>query len=69
MHGGFKVVRLGEDILSLSSDNEGCEIVKSFDGHASLAYGADWSRSPETVERSLIASCSFYDHAMHVWRV
>jgi len=45
MHGGFKVVRLGEDILSLSSDNEGCEIVKSFDGHASLAYGADWSHS------------------------
>lgn len=34
-----------------------------------LAYGADWSRLPsEDGAGSLITTCSFYDHTMHVWR-
>ena len=39
-----------------------------FEGHKSLAYGADWSRLPEKNSENLVASCSFYDHAMHLWR-
>ncbi|WVF67097.1 hypothetical protein IAT40_001842 [Kwoniella sp. CBS 6097] len=82
MHDNFKVVRLGAPLLSHSDEGgsgEGREdawkIVKVFEAHESLAYGADWSRLPfrrrsdsADVEESLIASCSFYDHAMHLWR-
>lgn len=46
----------------------GWEIVKRFDGHHSLAYGADWSRAELDKADSLISTCSFYDHEMHIWR-
>ncbi|KAF8216236.1 WD40-repeat-containing domain protein, partial [Mycena galopus ATCC 62051] len=40
MHDGFKIVRFDEcDGAKL----DGGEVVKRFDSHASLAYGADWS--------------------------
>ena len=42
--------------------------VGRFDEHGSLAYGVDWSRLPASQGGSLVASCSFYDHAMHMWR-
>lgn len=54
MHGGFAVVDMMEK----------AEIVKTFPG--TLGYGADWCRREE--EESLVATCSFYDHAMHLWR-
>ncbi|KAG2350359.1 WD-40 repeat-containing protein [Suillus weaverae] len=62
MHDGFKVVKAhhGEDVT--------WEIVKRFDDHKSLAYGADWSFAPPGVGgETLIASCSFYDHMLHLW--
>ncbi|OCF39592.1 WD40 repeat domain 85 [Kwoniella heveanensis CBS 569] len=96
MHDNFKIVRLDPSLLSHFDDNDismsigghgdvdaksGWEIVKQFEAHDSLAYGADWSRLPGRsdsigagvdrdcpAEGSLIASCSFYDHAMHLWR-
>lgn len=38
-------------------------ITTSFLDHESMAYGADWSfQHPD-----FIASCSFYDHVMHLW--
>lgn len=37
-----------------------------YTGHTSIAYGVDWLlRSNGT---PLIASCSFYDKLLHVWR-
>ncbi|WVQ74488.1 hypothetical protein IAR50_004089 [Cryptococcus sp. DSM 104548] len=71
MHDGFKVVRLSEAVVGQEwgsvGDDDG-EVVKTFEAHESLAYGADWSRLPLQNEESVIATCSFYDHAMHMWR-
>ncbi|KAL0075536.1 hypothetical protein J3Q64DRAFT_1811615 [Phycomyces blakesleeanus] len=39
------------------------EIVNSFLDHTSMVYGADWSY----VHKDWVASCSFYDHTMHLW--
>ncbi|KAI8376475.1 WD repeat-containing protein 85-like protein [Radiomyces spectabilis] len=39
-------------------------ITTSFLDHTSMAYGADWSYAPNS---HLVASCSFYDHVMHLW--
>jgi diphthamide biosynthesis protein 7 len=61
MHDGFKVVKAhGEDVS--------WKIIQRFDDHKSLAYGVDWSFAPpDTDGKTLIASCSFYDHALHLW--
>ncbi|KAJ3149975.1 Diphthine methyltransferase [Geranomyces variabilis] len=60
MHGGFSVLNVDTAVSPLVEYSE----------HASLAYGADWSR--EQVKRTessieTLATCSFYDHAFHVW--
>ncbi|OCF74874.1 WD40 repeat domain 85 [Kwoniella mangroviensis CBS 8886] len=74
MHDGFKIVQLSNDTINLQpeEDKVGGEIIRTFEDHESLAYGVDWSRLPESnvegKEGTLIASCSFYDHAMHLWR-
>ncbi|KAL7336774.1 WD40-repeat-containing domain protein [Rhodotorula toruloides] len=63
MHGGFKVVDF--DGLAL---NGGSKQHARFDKHESLAYGVDWSDGGKTEDgKDLIASCSFYDHALHLW--
>lgn len=74
MHDGFKVVRF-HDIghqTGLSSDANGgnWEIIKRHDDHKSLAYGVDWSHKTcqDQPGQTLIASASFYDHALHLWR-
>ena len=56
------------------------EVVETYERHASLAYGIDWCRKSDgpssqnaaTKEgfdgrRFTLASCSFYDHSMHIW--
>ncbi|KAI8995633.1 WD-40 repeat-containing protein [Trametes punicea] len=74
MHDGFKVVKFdfgsGDDPSSvLSSSERPWKLVKRFDEHASLAYGADWSFAGDRGEDgTLVASCSFYDHKLHLWR-
>jgi diphthamide biosynthesis protein 7 len=70
MHGGFEVI----DFEGLSTGAEGAGDVKSelkvrFDGHESLAYGVDWSGGQNQDGKDLVASCSFYDHTVHVWSV
>jgi diphthine methyl ester acylhydrolase len=67
MHDGFKVVRFsGVDGLD---SNGTYEVVRRFDDHKSLGYGVDWSYSGEDSEgQTLIASASFYDHTLHLWR-
>lgn len=62
MHDGFKVIN-----FLLDHDNVQGEIVKRFDAHESLAYGADWSFSPYENGKTLIATCSFYDHKLQLW--
>jgi diphthine methyl ester acylhydrolase len=66
MHDGFKILRFGLEGINLKNS---CEIIKRYDAHESLAYGVDWSFAiggSQDID-TLIASCSFYDHALHVW--
>jgi diphthamide biosynthesis protein 7 len=74
MHDGFKVVRF--DLDGLLGDREkgpentsDWEVIKRFDSHESLAYGVDWSFGEHDTGRveTLIASGSFYDHALYLW--
>ena len=75
MHDGLKVVRFdfgwgGDDLAAaVSSSVQPSEVAKRFDEHESLAYGVDWSFADDGKEGgTLIASASFYDHTLHLWR-
>ncbi|KAG0282499.1 Diphthine methyltransferase [Linnemannia gamsii] len=62
MHNGFHVINYDEGWATGS-------IESSFMEHASLAYGTDWSYAPTKGDQlPLVASCSFYDHLLHMWR-
>lgn len=72
MHDGFKVVRFAtsgmQDPLFMRNDPT-WEVIKRFDEHKSLAYGADWSfASSEDAGKTIVGSCSFYDHILHIWK-
>ena len=60
MHGGFKVVDVDRN-----------EIIGSYNGHESLAYGIDWYDGDIGTRpgnrNGLLASCSFYDHSLQIW--
>ncbi|KIJ45579.1 hypothetical protein M422DRAFT_227234 [Sphaerobolus stellatus SS14] len=66
MHDGFKVVNF--ENISQGSADVTSSIASRFDKHESLAYGVDWSSATPTKEGTLVASCSFYDHSMYLWR-
>jgi diphthamide biosynthesis protein 7 len=71
MHDGFKVLRFSGTLgASAEGGEEGAaSILRRFDEHKSLAYGVDWSfAEPNRSDETAIASCSFYDHLLHVWR-
>ncbi|KAH9937709.1 WD-40 repeat-containing protein [Fomitopsis serialis] len=68
MHDGFKIVRFGLGGESEPSGKQ-WDVVNRFDQHESLAYGVDWSFARGSVGGdTLVASCSFYDHKLHLWR-
>ena len=68
MHDGFKVVRFG-GLGDSSTSADVWEVVKRFNEHESLAYGVDWSfAEPSGDGETLVASCSFYDHTLRLWR-
>jgi diphthamide biosynthesis protein 7 len=78
MHDAFKIVRFDLDGLANEGErrpnsSSDWNIVKRFDAHESLAYGVDWSFDLVTGDHcvqgleTLIASGSFYDHALHLW--
>lgn len=66
--------------LAAGGGDDGCRIVAQFDGHGegAIAYGADWSRlevqdegtdgEASKTSESVVATCSFYDHTVHLWR-
>ncbi|EFJ38328.1 hypothetical protein SELMODRAFT_75309 [Selaginella moellendorffii] len=60
MHSGFAIVAVDEQ------RDVGVGVVKEYKEHKSLAYGVDWSKNNESLP--LVASCSFYDNALHLWR-
>ncbi|KAJ7597044.1 WD-40 repeat-containing protein [Mycena floridula] len=62
MHHGISIIGFSD-----SSMDKG-HVRKHFDKHESIGYGADWSFAPNSRPDSLIASCSFYDCALHLWR-
>lgn len=66
MHDGFKVIRFDPGLPDVVGGK--FEVLRTFDRHESLAYGADWSFVSGGGDASLIASCSFYDNAVHLWR-
>ncbi|KAI0322336.1 WD-40 repeat-containing protein [Amylostereum chailletii] len=72
MHDGFKIVQFcdiwAEDPPPIGGEN--WDIAQTFDKHTSLAYGVDWSFAEEHAQpgKTLVASASFYDHALHTWR-
>lgn len=67
MHAGAAVLRFGvEDRGVLAAG----ELVSRHTGHQSMAYGIDWCRpgcGTDDNASMLLASCSFYDHALHLW--
>jgi diphthamide biosynthesis protein 7 len=76
MHGGFNIVNVGDALTAADAcehwsagEDEGCTITTRFDKHESIAYGVDWSSQhlENLGQKSVIASCSFYDHLLHLW--
>jgi diphthamide biosynthesis protein 7 len=57
-------------------EGDGWRIVRTFEKHESMVYGVDWSYKGVHSHSSLgagagetvIGSCSFYDHVLHLWR-
>ena len=79
MHAGCRVVRFDGGVLGGDDDGdrnegEGWKVVTKFEKHESMAYGVDWSYkcvnsgSGAGAGETLVGSCSFYDHVLHLWR-
>ncbi|XP_076960529.1 uncharacterized protein LOC143636938 [Bidens hawaiensis] len=62
MHNGFAIVKVnGSEV----------KVVETYNKHESLAYGADWYRGSirqlDNKEKTIVATCSFYDKLLRVW--
>jgi diphthamide biosynthesis protein 7 len=69
MHGGARVV----DVRGLvesgdSSSMDSLDVLCEYRGHESMTYGIDWHRGlRDQGQGALLATCSFYDHQLHLW--
>ncbi|RDB29490.1 Diphthine methyltransferase [Hypsizygus marmoreus] len=61
-HDGVKTLHVDFDSGDFQS-----VVLKRFDAHESMAYGADWSYEFPRGGETTIGSCSFYDHVFHLW--
>lgn len=61
MHDGVKIIHFDN-----TAEHQG-QIVKHFNAHESMAYGVDWSFESLQGDRTMVASCSFYDHVCCLW--
>ena len=65
MHNGFHIIHA--DLKTA----EPLRAVASYSEHKSLAYGVDWCQLETAAEgenQLTLASCSFYDHSLQIWR-
>ena len=82
MHDGFKIMHVDYAADALEADGAHAPVrtMHHYEGHASLAYGADWVRmqgnggdgvedkeADASCTTAIVATCSFYDRALHVW--
>lgn len=79
MHAGFKVVRVSQSgEMEAQASTASIEETKGYWGphkgsndgkFPPLAYGIDWAVGPSNSSRSrLIASCTFYDNCLSLWK-
>ena len=79
MHAGCRVVSFERGVMGGDGDGDengtegdGWRIVRTFEKHESMVYGVDWSykgiHSGSGAEETVVGSCSFYDHVLHLWR-
>ncbi|KAJ1946978.1 hypothetical protein GGF37_000794 [Kickxella alabastrina] len=76
MYNGFHILDVsvgGLAPLAAAELPEGAAIAietrTSFMEHGSIAYGADWCQTHADSSKGwLVGTCSFYDHAVHLWR-
>ena len=65
MHNGYKIINYDNDLTKPF-------LKTSYDKHESLAYGVDWcldyQQKNENKDETVIASCSFYDKLLTVWK-
>lgn len=62
MHNGFAIVTIKGDKA---------EVLETYKKHDSLAYGADWQNGEANNRggtKPVVATCSFYDKLVRVWR-